>query len=185
MSNPDCEAKKPRVAKQLWEISNPFGAPRKFDTAEELWEACLGYFEWVKENPLLEGKVFNGKNGIVKTEMDKMRAMTIGGMCVFINVDEVTWRKWRKERPELSSIIKKVENIIFEQKFTGAAADLLNSNIIARDLGLSDKKTLEGPNGGPVSVLTASMTTEEKAAAFHQMISGETSISESDENEDG
>ena len=33
------------------------------------------------------------------------------------------------------------------QKFAGAAADLLNANIIARDLGLADKQDLTNSDG--------------------------------------
>ena len=36
-------------------------------------------------------------------------------------------------------VTKKVEQIIYNQKFAGATAGLMNPNIIARDLGLSDK----------------------------------------------
>jgi len=32
--------------------------------------------------------------------------------------------------------------VIYRQKFEGASADMLNPNIIARDLGLADKKDL-------------------------------------------
>ena len=42
--------------------------------------------------------------------------------------------------------------IIRTQKFAGAAADLLNANIIARDLGLADKNEVTGKDGGPVEV---------------------------------
>lgn len=42
------------------------------------------------------------------------------------------------------AVITQAEAVIYEQKFTGAAADLLNPNIIARDLGLADKKELSG-----------------------------------------
>jgi hypothetical protein len=37
--------------------------------------------------------------------------------------------------------------VIYEQKFTGAAADLLNPNIIARDLGLADKQDHQSSDG--------------------------------------
>lgn len=46
----------------------------------------------------------------------------------------------------------RVEQIIRQQKFEGAAAELLNPNIIARDLGLADKKVL----GGDLNVRTLS-----------------------------
>ena len=39
-------------------------------------------------------------------------------------------------------VITRIRETAYNQKFTGAAADLLNANIIARDLGLSDKKEM-------------------------------------------
>ena len=47
-----------------------------------------------------------------------------------------------------------MNNIIRTQKFTGAAAYMLNANIIARDLGLANKEELSGPNGKPITTKT-------------------------------
>ncbi|MDC9826565.1 terminase small subunit, partial [Devosia sp. ZB163] len=44
----------------------------------------------------------------------------------------------------------RVDEIIRAQKFEGAAAGLLNPNIIARDLGLADKQELTGKGGSPL-----------------------------------
>ena len=51
-------------------------------------------------------------------------------------------------------ITTQIKKVIYSQKFEGAAADMLNANIIARELGLSDKVQNEhtGANG---TVLTA------------------------------
>ena len=68
-----------------------------------------------------------------------MRAMTLQGLCLFIDVTRETWGEWKKSRPDLSDVQREAEEIIYSQKFAGAAADLLNANIIARDLGLSEK----------------------------------------------
>ena len=46
-------------------------------------------------------------------------------------------------RPDLSTVISRSETVIFQQKFSGAAADLLNANIIARDLGLKEQSQVE------------------------------------------
>ena len=43
------------------------------------------------------------------------------------------------------TIISYIEETCYSQKFEGAAADFFNSNIIARDLGLVDKKQLDVP----------------------------------------
>jgi len=53
-----------------------------------------------------------------------------------------TWTDWRTDRSDLSHVIAWAENVIYRQKFEGASADMLNPNIIARDLGLADKKDL-------------------------------------------
>lgn len=78
-----------------------------------------------------------------------MRAMTIDGLCIFLDIARDTWNNYR-ERQDFLAVCQRVEQIIRTQKFQGAAADLLNPSIIARDLGLADKSELSGPDGGPV-----------------------------------
>ncbi|MBC8318455.1 MAG: hypothetical protein H8E41_11160 [Desulfobulbaceae bacterium] len=40
-------------------------------------------------------------------------------------------------------MVHEAEQVIRDQKFTGAAADLLNANIIARVFGLADKQDIQ------------------------------------------
>ena len=68
--------------------------------------------------------------------------MTIGALCMFLDVTHKQWIEWRKDRADLSEVMAWAENVIYRQKFEGASADMLNPNIIARDLGLADKKDL-------------------------------------------
>jgi hypothetical protein len=48
--------------------------------------------------------------------------------------------------------IERAESVIYTQKFTGAAANLLNANLVARELGLADKTELQGKDGGALLV---------------------------------
>jgi len=132
---------------RFWEARSTHGAKPKFAKADDLWDACTQYFEWVSDNPLMETKGFAFQGTVTKETFPKMRAMTIGGLCLFLDVDETTWRDWKETRPDLSPVITRAEAIIFQQKFTGAAADLLNPNIIARDLGLADKRDHQSSDG--------------------------------------
>lgn len=50
----------------------------------------------------------------------------------------------------LSPIINRVERLIWQQKFEGAAAGLLNANLISRELGLADWREHSGPDGQPL-----------------------------------
>lgn len=131
---------------RLWERRARSGCYPLFDDPEKLWEACVKYFEWAESNPLKEEKVFCSQGEILQTTVNKIRAMSVSSMCVFIGMTRVTWYEYCK-RPEYKDTCELVEQIIYDQKFTGAAADLLNQNIIARELGLSDKQELYGKDG--------------------------------------
>ena len=136
----------PPIGNQFWKARSKHGRNRLFASAELLWEACCEYFQWVEDNPLLEMKPFAYQGVVIQEPVAKMRAMTINGLCLFLDIDETTWRAWR-DVDDFSTVVSKAEKIIYEQKFTGAAADLLNPNIIARDLGLADKKDLGSSDG--------------------------------------
>jgi hypothetical protein len=111
-------------------------------------------------------KAFAYQGVVVQEPVAKMRAMTIGGLCIFLDIDEVTWRRWR-EVEDFCTVVSRAEQIIYQQKFTGAAADLLNPNIIARDLGLADKQEVK--QTGQV-VVSADMTAQEAARAYQDLM---------------
>ncbi|MFW5394207.1 terminase small subunit, partial [Yersinia sp. 2544 StPb PI] len=69
-------------------------------------------------------------------------AMTLKGLCLFLDISDETWRSYRA-REDFIGVITRAENVIYDQKFSGAAADLLNANIIARDLGLKEQSQVE------------------------------------------
>lgn len=75
-----------------------------------------------------------------------MRAMTIDGLCLFLDIDVKTWANWRSQE-DFIPVVARAESVIKSQKFAGAAADLLNANIIARDLGLADKQDHTSSDG--------------------------------------
>ena len=126
---------------EFWKARSTHGANPKF-IKETLLDACVEYFQWVEDNPLLEEKVFHTAGIITRAQVAHVRAMTIGGLCLFLDISEDTWGNYRKT-PDLLGITNNVDRAIRNQKFEGAAADLLNPNIIARDLGLVDKKEVE------------------------------------------
>lgn len=138
---------------QFWKARAKHGRDKLFASAELLWESCCEYFQWVEDNPLWEGKVAQYQGGVVDMPVAKMRAMTIGGLCIFLDIHRGTWNEWRNNK-DFSEVIEKVETIIYEQKFTGAAADLLNANIIARELGLRDASTVEHSGSMDINKMT-------------------------------
>lgn len=137
---------------KLWEARSSHGRNPKFSNPDDLWDACCQYFEWADSNPLFEDKVTSFQGVNTHEPVAKLRAMTLQGLCLFIDVTMKQWIEWRKDRADLSDVITRAEAVIYQQKFAGAAADLLNANIIARDLGLADKSELTGKDGGPIEM---------------------------------
>ena len=125
---------------KYWQFRNKHGRDYKY-TPIALWEEAIEYFDWIDDNPLLEQKLFAYQGIVTKENATKMRAMTITGFCLFADICHVTWANY-KDNKDFITIITRIEDIIKSQKFEGAAADLLNPNIIARDLGLRDKSDI-------------------------------------------
>ena len=154
---------------RIWEARSSYGRKPKFSDPDVLWQACCEYFKWVEENPLYEQKVFHYSGEITKTDCYKIRAMTISGLCLFLDISDDTWACYRKDTV-LTGIVSDAEKIIYNQKFAGAAADLLNANIIARELGLADKQELTGKEG-PIET-KSNMTLDEATRVYLDHLKG-------------
>lgn len=128
---------------EFWKARSSHGRKPIFATADDLWEAASEYFEWVEANPLWEDKVTSFQGTNTHEPIAKMRAMTIAGLCIFLDISQQAWSEY-KQREGFGEVTTRIDDIIRTQKFEGASADLLNPNIIARDLGLADKQETSG-----------------------------------------
>lgn len=156
------------VGNQFWKARSKHGRDKIFSTPDCLWASCVEYFQWVEDNPLLEQKIFHAKGQITKDTVSKMRAMTLTGLRLFLGIDAQTWTNY-KALEDFIGVITRAEEIIYEQKFTGAAADMLNPNIIARDLGLADKQEVRQTQDIKV---TADMNPQDAAKAYQDLMNG-------------
>lgn len=137
---------------RFWEVRAKHGRDKIFATPEAMWESAIEYFDWVEDNPLEKAIVYQGE---VSDDCESlMRAMTIKGLCIFwgVNSDYLTdfmdnLDIETDQGKDFSRVIKTIREIIETQKFEGASAGLLNPNIIARDLGLADKKDHTSSDG--------------------------------------
>lgn len=143
---------------QFWKLRSKHGRDKLFATPELLWEAACEYFEWCENNPFqeVEQSRSRGKaipeitnDGIKEVEsglieIPRMRPFTIHGLCRYLDCNTQYFKTFKAQCSEegFNTIITRIEEIIYEQKFSGAAAGFLNPNIIARDLGLIDKQEI-------------------------------------------
>lgn len=159
---------------EFWKLRSKHGRDKIFGTPEMLWEESSVYFQWCVDNPLIEveqaktpakpikddeGKWVFPQNLI---ELPKMRAFTIQGLCLYLGVNVMYFNQFEKSlidkeddlSKDFSLTCSRIRDVIFQQKFTGAAAGFLNPNMICRDIGLSDSNVLKGDKDNPVQVET-------------------------------
>ena len=61
---------------KFWEIRAKHGRDRLLTDPDALREDCIGYFQWVEENPLHEEKIFSFQGSCNVGTVEKMRAMS-------------------------------------------------------------------------------------------------------------
>lgn len=113
------------------------GRPPKYKTPNELWEDVKAYFIECDENPMSKQEITTTDKGTFDKEFIYKVPYTWQGLYVFLSVKDLDHYK---TKDEFSEILSHISNIIYNQKFTGASVNIFNANIIARDLGLADKK---------------------------------------------
>ena len=98
---------------QFWKARSSHGRKPIFSKEEDLWKVANEYFEWNVNNPLQEQKVFHAAGKITKTNVYKMRAMTIMGLCIFLDISQETWFDYSKKK-DFSDVTKKIDKIIIK-----------------------------------------------------------------------
>lgn len=131
---------------QFWRIRAKHGRDKIFSTPAQLWDAACEYFDWCDTNPLIEVD-YRGSNPPVKVKIPKMRPYTIEGLVLFLGVNRTYINDFedgikanpQKDSKDFSEVLTRIRDIIYRQKFEGAASGFLNPQVIMRDLGLREK----------------------------------------------
>lgn len=138
---------------QFWKNRSKHGRDKLFTTPDLLWTAATEYFEWCDKNPWIKNEAI--KSGDYAGQIVKVptsRPYTLTGLCLYLDVNADYFRQFKENLKEneqdFSWVITRIEEIIYTQKFEGAAIGAFNANIIARDLGLTDKKELDHTTKG-------------------------------------
>lgn len=144
-----------------WKLADPtkVGKPRIFPKPIDLWNAAISYFEWSDSHPIVKQVPTGTKvNPVVQVELQ--RPYTYQGMCAYLGICNL---EAYKKRTEYSEVLTHIDNIIYSNKFEGAAVGVFNSAIIARDLGLIDKQENKIEANEPLVIVKTYSETNGKA----------------------
>jgi hypothetical protein len=130
---------------QFWKLRSKHGRDKLFATADLLWEAACEYFQWCDNNPWQKTD-FKGKD-IQEVKIPIQRPYTLSGLCLYLDCNQDYFNQFEDrltdKDKDFSGVITRIREIIYTNKFEGAAVGTFNANIIARDLGLVDKKQVD------------------------------------------
>jgi hypothetical protein len=163
---------------EFWRLRSKHGRDKIFKSPDKMLEAAYEYFAWCEQNPLIEID-YRGANPPVKVELPKMRAYTMHGLTMYLDVNTVYFNQFEEsikgKTDEMSigfsKVITHVKDVIYNQKFVGAASGFLNPNIIARDLGLHDSQKIDH-SGEVTQSLIITVDSSETAEALKKLRDG-------------
>ncbi len=140
------------LGNEFWKLRSQHGRDKLFKTPELLWEAACEYFEWCLNHPWTQSEtIVSDDKGVTAKDKPTARPFTLTAFAFYVNASVEWWRGFKKEdHKDFLGVIADIESVIYTQKFEGAAVGAYNANIIARDLGLVDKKSHEGADGEPL-----------------------------------
>lgn len=121
---------------------------------EQLFQLVIGYFEWAESTPLNTPETANFQGVVGQGQALKIRPFTNHALCLYLNISGSTWQKWRTD-PEFMDVVEFADEVIREQKFSGAAAGVFNAGFIMKDLNM-DNSTVKsiGDPDQPLHVKT-------------------------------
>lgn len=128
-----------------WEFRGKHGRNFAY-SPDTLWDEAIKYFEWIS------GKVWNKKEAIKSGDLagktmdvPTSTPMSIESFCIYADITTDTFRNYISNKDsykDFFEVTTRIRDIIESNQFEGATVGAYNPNIIARKLGLTDKKDL-------------------------------------------
>ena len=122
------------------------GRPKNLSSPKKLWDLFCDYYDLAKNNPVeKEDFIRGGELAGSKIKIKLERPLTWAGFESMLRDRDIIAKmedyKANREGKysEFSEVIARIEQKMWDDKFSGASVGIYNANIIARDLGLTDK----------------------------------------------
>lgn len=132
-----------------------------YKSPDILLEEAYKYFAWCDKNPWYKNEAIkSGPNAGNIIKVPASRPYTIEQLCVYMGISRRTFDLYA-DRDSFMPVVTHIREIITANQLEGAMVEAYSQNIVARLLGLSDKKELTGKNGGDLVINVTSDKTKE------------------------
>lgn len=133
-------SKKAMLGNEWYKLRSKHGRDRLFATPQLLWEAACEYFNIIDGTPLHDIKTMVVKGKVVQQKVPLRKPYQWRGLCLYLGCSHAYFRAFRATCKDVDflTVVSLIEDVIYTQKFEGAAAGQFNSLMISRDLGLRE-----------------------------------------------
>lgn len=120
------------------------GKPKYIESPEKLWEYYTNYKEWTKNNPILKQDYVGKDADEVYRKLE--RPLSFEGFEVYLRDNDIICDLGDYDRDkdgrytEYATILRACKKDIEVNQFNGATVGIFQQNIIARKLGLVEKR---------------------------------------------
>ena len=124
---------------------------KNIESSDKLWDLFLNYVKHERDNPMFKTEYVGKDGNLVKTPLET--PITFEGFECYLQdqgiINDLGDYSSNKDGrySEYATIITRIKQNCFVHNFKGASVGLFNANIIARKLGLVDKKETEMKGG--------------------------------------
>ena len=130
----------PKGNKYYLLAEKPAGRPKLFKTPDDMWSAFLEYKKHNSENPFYKYEAIkSGKDTGKLVAIPVEKPLTWHGFAIYIGTWPQVLSNYKVAYQEFSEVFTRIDAECYEHKYSGAAANIFNATIIARDLGLKDQ----------------------------------------------
>lgn len=109
-------------------------------TPEQVMNLIVQYFEWAELNAIKAGETATFQGRVYQDTIHKPRIFTWEALKLFCGFSGTALAKW-KLKPGYDVVIEFAESVIKEQKYQLAANGMINSTMIAKELGIDKGDT--------------------------------------------
>ena len=130
------------LGNQFWKLRPRSGRKPKYDDSGQFALDIEEYFEVTSQRDDWNKQEWVGKDGI-EVSRRVQTPFTQIGLCIFLGMSQDTFNSYKERGKDFLGVITYAEEVIYAQKYEGATTGHFSANIIARDLGLADKKEID------------------------------------------
>lgn len=142
------------------EVTRGRGKPKSIESPAKMWELAIDYFKYTDDNPMYKNDFIKGGDmaGLIVRIPAMVPYTWMGFETYLLQRGIITGLDKYKSNTdngyvEYRGVIDKIDTIMRNQKFSGAAVGAFNANIISADIGLMRKEADENARSAELKII--------------------------------